>query len=289
LFTPDRLEFYGQVNLLKGGLVAADALTTVSPTYAREILTPEFGCGLEGVLEARKGALSGILNGLDLEVWNPAADPHLPLAYASATVAAGKAAARDALAAEAGLTPNGRPLAGMVSRLAEQKGADAVAAAAGGIVQLGYDLVVLGTGERRLEEQLRAAELAHAGHLRLFPKFDEGLAHRIYAASDLFLMPSRYEPCGLGQMSAMRYGALPVVTRTGGLADTVTDSDYEAGTGFVFDEPTPEALLAALGRARVVLAAPARVAQMRRTAMAADFSWQASALRYLALYRSLLR
>ena len=289
LFTPDRLEFYGQVNLLKGGLAVADALTTVSPTYAREILTSELGCGLEGVLEARRGALSGILNGLDLEVWDPAHDGHLPLPYSAATVVAGKRAAREALATEAELAANGRPLVGMVSRLAEQKGADIVAAAASGIVELGYDLVVLGTGDRRYEEQLHVIELSHPGHVKLFLMFDEGLAHRIYAASDLFLMPSRYEPCGLGQMSAMRYGSLPVVTRTGGLADTVADAELDAGTGFVLDEPSPEALLAALTRARAVLAAPDRLAAMRRTAMAADFSWQASALRYLALYRSLLR
>ena len=289
MFTPDRLEFYGQVNLLKGGLVSADAVTTVSPTYAREILTPEFGCGLEGVLAERSDALSGILNGLDLEVWDPAHDDNLPLAYSAATVAAGKRAAREVLATEAGLANGGRPLIGMVSRLAEQKGADLVAAAVAPIVGLGFDLVVLGTGDRRYEEQLRAAELAHPGHVKLFLAFDEGLAHRIYAASDLFLMPSRYEPCGLGQMSAMRYGSLPVVTRTGGLADTVIDAERDAGTGFVLDEPAPEALVAALTRARAVLASPDRLSEMRRTAMAADFSWQASALRYLALYRSLLR
>ena len=289
LFHADCLEYYDQVNLLKGGLVSADALTTVSPTYAREILTPEFGCGLEGVLEARKGALSGILNGLDLEAWDPSTDAHLPLPYGAATVAEGKSEARAALAAEAGLAAGDRPLVGMVSRLADQKGADIVAAAAGDIVELGYDLVVLGTGARRYEEQLDAVRHAHAGRVGLFLTFDEGLAHRIYAASDLFLMPSRYEPCGLGQMSAMRYGTLPVVTRTGGLADTVTDAEHEAGTGFLLEEATPEALLVALTRARAVLKDADRLARMRRIGMAADFSWQASALRYLALYRALLR
>ena len=289
LYHPDCLEYYGKVNLLKGGLVSAGAVTTVSPTYARELLTPEFGCGLGGVLSDRGDALSGILNGLDLEVWDPATDEHLPLAYSADTVATGKAAARAALAAESGLANGSRPVAGMVSRLAEQKGADVVADAAAGIVALGYDLVVLGTGDRHYEEQLQAIELAHTGHVKLLLKFDERLAHRIYAASDVFLMPSRYEPCGLGQMSAMRYGSLPVVHRTGGLADTVSDAESDNATGFVFDEPTPEALLAALARARAVLAAPARLEAMRRTAMAMDFSWQASALRYLALYRTLLR
>jgi starch synthase len=289
LYHADCLEYYGQVNLLKGGLVSADALTTVSPTYAREILTPEFGCGLEGVLAARRGSLFGILNGLDTVAWDPAADPHLPLSFTAATVVAGKRAARAALAAEAGLASGERPLAGMVSRLADQKGADIVAAAAAAILDLGYDLVVLGTGDRRYEEQLAAVGRTHPGRVGLFLAFDERLAHLIYAGADVFLMPSRYEPCGLGQMSAMRYGALPVVTRTGGLADTVVDATLAGGTGFVFDEATPEALLAALARARAALADPERLAAMRRAGMAADFSWQASALRYLSLYRSLLR
>jgi len=289
LFSPERLEYYGRVNFLKGGLATADALTTVSPTYAREILTAELGCGLDGVLRSRADALSGILNGLDVETWDPAADPNLPVRYDAASVEEGKRAARAALAGEAGLAPGARPVVGMVSRLAEQKGADVVAAAAPGILALGFDLVVLGTGDRRYEGQLAALGTAHPGRVGLFLAFDEGLAHRIYAGSDLFLMPSRYEPCGLGQMSAMRYGTLPVVTRTGGLADTVTDAEHPAGTGFVLAAPTAEALLGALARARAVLDEPARLAAMRRAGMAADFSWQASALRYLALYRSLLR
>jgi starch synthase len=288
LYHPGCLEFFGQVNFLKGGLVSADVITTVSPTYASEILTPEFGCGLDGVLGERSDALSGIVNGLDLDVWDPAHDPHLPEAYGTDTVAAGKAAARAALSGETLLSDGGRPLAGMVSRLAEQKGADLLAGAIDEIVALGFDVVVLGTGDRRYEEQLQTAELAHPGQVKLLLRFDEGLAHRIYAASDVFLMPSRYEPCGLGQMSAMRYGALPVVHRTGGLADTVTDAGAPDGTGFLFDEPTPAALVAALARAREVLADPARLAQMRATAMARDFSWDASARQYLALYARLI-
>jgi starch synthase len=288
LFGTDRLEFYGQVNFLKGGLVTADAITTVSPTYAREILTPEFGCGLDGVLESRGGAVSGIVNGLDLAAWDPASDTHLPETYAVDTVTSGKAAAREALAGETLLAANGRPLAGMVSRLAEQKGADVVAAAIDEIVALGFDVVVLGTGDRRYEELLQAAELAHPGRVTLLLRFDEGLAHRIYAASDVFLMPSRYEPCGLGQMSAMRYGSLPVVNRTGGLADTVTDAALPGGTGFVFDSPTPESLVAALSRAREVLVDPVRLAAMRSAGMARDFSWTASARQYIELYRRLL-
>ncbi len=287
LFSMDSLEFYAMVNFLKGGLTAADAITTVSPTYAREILTPEFGCRLEGVVAARGGAVSGIVNGLDLEVWDPAADPHLPIGYTSANVAAGKAAARQALAAECGVEAAGRPLAGMVSRLAEQKGADVLAGALDEIVALGFDVVVLGTGERRYEEVLAAGEVAHPGRVRLLRRFDERAAHLIYAASDVFLMPSRYEPCGLGQMSAMRYGSLPVVHRTGGLVDTVTDASHKDGTGFVFDAATPTALLAALARAKAVLAETRRLSRMRKAAMARDFSWTASARRYVELYEQL--
>jgi len=288
LFTIEGLEFYGKVSFLKGGLVSADAITTVSPTYAREILTPEFGCGLEGVLAARSSVLSGIVNGLDLEIWDPATDASLPAPFTAATVEAGKGAARAALAAELGLDPAGAPLAGMVSRLAEQKGADVLAAALDEIVALGYNLVVLGTGERRYEETMAAAEQAHPGRIRVLLKFDERLAHLIYAASDVFLMPSRYEPCGLGQMIAMRYGSLPVVHRTGGLADTVTDAADAEGTGFVHDELTPAALVEALERARAAIADPEALAALRRRAMARDFSWDASARQYVELYRKLL-
>jgi len=289
LFTMDLLEFYGSANFLKGGLVSADAVTTVSPTYAREILTPEFGCGLEGVLATRRDTLFGILNGLDTDEWDPRRDPHLELPFGAPDDAVeGKAAARDLLGREAKLADAGRPLIGMVSRLAEQKGADLLAAALDEIVGLGYDVVVLGAGERRYEEAIRAAQAAHAGRVAAFIKFDERLAHRIYAASDLFLMPSRYEPCGLGQMIAMRYGTLPVVTRTGGLADTVTDADETGGTGFILPEFTPASLIATLRRARAVLADDARLAAMRAAGMARDFSWKASAREYVRLYERLV-
>ncbi|HUK13863.1 MAG TPA: glycogen synthase GlgA [Thermoanaerobaculaceae bacterium] len=288
LFTIDTLEFYGQVNFLKGGLVAADAITTVSPTYAREVLTPEFGCRLDGVLSARREALSGILNGLDVREWDPAHDRHLSRPYGAKDVADGKRAARQALAGEAGFESVQRPLLGMVSRLAEQKGADLLAATVDEVVAMGFDLVVLGTGERRYEDAMRAAELAHPGRVKVFTRFDERLAHRIYAASDLFLMPSRYEPCGLGQMIAMRYGALPVVHRTGGLADTVVDAGEASATGFVFDALTPAAFTEVLTRARRALDEPRTLARLRRTAMARDFSWAASAREYAALYQRLL-
>jgi starch synthase len=288
LFTMDLLEFYGQVSFLKGGLVSADALTTVSPTYAKEILTPAFGCRLEGVLSDRSDRLSGILNGLDLDEWDPTHDPFLELPYGSDDVSEGKRAARELLASETGVGRGLRPLLGMVSRLAEQKGADLLAAALDDVVEIGFDLVVLGTGERRYEEAMRAAQAAHPGRVAVLTRFDERLAHRIYAASDLFLMPSRYEPCGLGQMISMRYGTLPVVNRTGGLADTVIDVSREGGTGFVLEELTPAALVAALSRARELLADPAALAETRERAMARDFSWKASAREYVKLYEKLL-
>lgn len=287
LFTMDLLEFYGQVSFLKGGLVSADALTTVSPTYAKEILTPAFGCRLEGILDGRRDRLFGILNGLDLEEWDPGRDPYLELPYGTDDVDEGKRAARELLAAETGVGGGRRPLLGMVSRLAEQKGADLFAAVLDDIVAMGFDLVVLGTGERRYEEAMRAAVAAHPGRVAVLTRFDERLAHRIYAASDLFLMPSRYEPCGLGQMIAMRYGTLPVVNRTGGLADTVVDVSQDGGTGFVLEELTPAELVATLSRAHELLAEPARLAEVRERGMARDFSWKASARLYVKLYEQL--
>jgi starch synthase len=288
LFTMDVLEFYGAVNFLKGGMVSADAITTVSPTYAREILSPQFGCRLEGVLAGRAGAVSGILNGLDVDEWDPSRDAHLERTYGVDDAAEGKRAARDGLAREVGLSSGRRPLLGMVSRLAEQKGADLLAATLDDIVANGFDVVVLGSGERRYEEALRAGQAAHPGRVAALIRFDERLAHRIYAASDLFLMPSRYEPCGLGQMIAMRYGALPVVTRTGGLADTVVDERAGGGNGFILPELTPPALMATLGRARKVVSAARRLQAMRTTGMKTDFSWGASAREYVALYERLL-
>jgi starch synthase len=284
----DLLEFYGQVSFLKGGLVSADAITTVSPTYAKEILTPAFGCRLEGVLGARRARLSGILNGLDLEEWDPGRDPYLELPYGPEDVAEGKRAARALLAAETGVGAASRPLLGMVSRLAEQKGADLLAAALDDTVTMGFDLVVLGTGERRYEDAMRAAQAAHPGRVAVLTRFDERLAHRIYAASDLFLMPSRYEPCGLGQMIAMRYGTLPLVHRTGGLADTVTDARSKNGTGFVMETLTLAELTSTLARAAKLLADPVRLATVRQTAMARDFSWKASAREYAKLYETLV-
>lgn len=287
-FAMDGYEFYGQVSFLKAGLVSATAITTVSPTYAREILTPAFGCGLEGVLASRQDRLFGILNGLDVHLWDPSRDAALPLPYGPETVAAGKEAAAAVLRRELGMGSSSRPLLGMVSRLTEQKGADVVVAALEEILASGFDLAVLGTGEARFEALLQAAHAAHPQRVGVACRFDDRLARLIYAGSSFFLMPSRWEPCGLGQMIAMRYGSLPVVHGTGGLADTVRDADQPEGNGLVFTPLSPQALLGALARAKELAQCPEKLLALQRQAMAEDFSWARSASQYLDLYRRLL-
>ena len=250
LFTPAGIEFYGHLSLLKGGLVFADLLTTVSPTYAREIQSPEFGERLDGVLRERSADLTGILNGLDVQAWNPATDPDLPEAVRSGRPRTARPPAPRRSGARSGCpTPGaGRPLVGVVSRLAEQKGIDLVAGAVPAIRAAGGQLVVLGSGEEPLERLLGELALVHPESVAVRIGFDEHLARRIYAGADLFLMPSRYEPCGLGQLIALRYGTVPVVRRTGGLTDTVRPwtEAAGAGTGFLFDELSAEACGAAL-------------------------------------------
>lgn len=290
LFHLEALEFFGRVNYLKGGIKTAHALTTVSPTYAREILEPAFGCGLERVLQSRERDLVGILNGIDPERWDPAADAALERPYDAADAAAGKARCRQALAAELELEDDDSPLGGLVSRLTSQKGIDVLAAAVDGLVKAGVRLVVLGCGEPELERLLSAAAGRHPGRVALRLDFDEALAHRIYAGSDLFVMPSRYEPCGIGQLIALRYGALPVVHPTGGLADTVVDADLdpEHGNGFRMEDLSARALVAAVRRAAAVCGDPPRHDAVRRQAMAGDFSWVRAAARYEVLYHQVL-
>lgn len=288
LFTIDVLEYWGQVSFLKGGLMCADALTTVSPTYASEILTPTFGHGLEGVLYARRQDLTGILNGLDDEMWNPASDRTLPLPFGPATAATGKNAARRALALDLSLLPGRRPLVGVVSRLADQKGADLVAAAVPGILELGLDLVVLGSGDWAIQQELQAAIAPHRGRAALVLGFDDRLARRIYAAADLFLMPSRFEPCGLGQLIALRYGAIPVVSTTGGLLDTITDLARNGGTGIFIAELSPEGLLAAIRRALPILHDRPALRVTRRRMMEQEFSWRRAARSYIEVYTRVL-
>lgn len=290
LFTLEGLEFYNQVNLLKGGLLFADRLTTVSPTYSKEICAREQGYGLEGLLRKRSHELVGILNGIDSEIWNPATDRLLPFRYDVASLAQ-KAKNRVALQKELKLGAESVPLIGMVTRLASQKGLDLVVEALPDLVKRGIQIVLLGSGDRSIEKALETAARGIPS-VRVRLGFDEGLAHRIYAGADLFLMPSRYEPCGLGQMIAMRYGTLPLVRATGGLADTVIDegdTPSSRGNGFCFQEYGAKALLQAVDRALAVYRDPTRWAVLQRRGMTTDFSWDRSAEEYLALYESLSR
>jgi starch synthase len=258
----------------------------VSKTYAQEIQTPEFGSSLDGVLRDRSADLYGVVNGIDDAVWNPATDREIAKVY-TADDLAGKSACRAALADEMGLDVDNGPIVGIVSRLASQKGLDLVLEALPRLVDTGFHLVLLGSGEQRLEAAFTRAAAAHGGRVAIRLGFDDGLARRIYAGADMFLMPSRYEPCGLGQMIAMRYGTIPIVRRTGGLADTVTEVKpaRRTGTGFGFTDPTPGALGAAAIRALAAYREPGLWRQLIRNAMAEDFSWQNSAKEYVALYR----
>jgi len=290
LFTPAGIEFYGKLNFMKGGLIFSDLLTTVSRTYAREIRTPAFGSGLEGVLEDRSQDLHGVVNGIDYEMWNPQKDPAIAHPY-SAEDPEPKAVCRETLRRELGLEDGAGPVIGIIARLAEQKGMDLVLEALPGILAEGGQLVVLGSGDARLEEAFRTAAAAHRGQVAVRIGHDDEFSRRIYAGSDAFLMPSRYEPCGLGQLIALRYGGAPIVRRTGGLADTVTEFDpaRRSGTGFVFDVFTPDALLAAVRRAASTYRQPSLWKALVRNAMAEDFSWDASAREYVTLYRKALR
>ncbi len=279
-WSSDGLEYYGQVSYLKAGLAYADSLTTVSPTYAREIQGAAHGFGFEGLLQRRSATLRGVLNGLDTEIWDPARDAALPRRYAAADAAAGKAACKESLQRECGLEVRAdRALIGVVSRLDYQKGLDlAMPAVAARLARAQF--VALGTGAPARTEPRAALERRPPGQVHVHRSFDESFAHRVYAASDLFLMPSRFEPCGLGQMIAMRYGAVPVVARTGGLVDTVTDA-----TGFLCEPNDGADLSRALDRALDARRAGAWDARVG-AAMAGDFSWDRSVADYLDVYRA---
>jgi starch synthase len=282
LYHPDKLEFYGQVSFLKAGMVWADAISTVSPTYAREIQTPEYGFGLDGLLRSRASKLTGILNGIDFDQWNPAADPHLP-AHFSASDLSGKQACKKALLEEMGLPVDlERPLIGIVSRFAPQKGFDLVGEIANGLGAENVAIAVLGSGESRYEDMFRYFAYVNPNHFALRLGYNDGLAHRIEAGSDMFLMPSLYEPCGLNQMYSLRYGTVPIVRATGGLVDTVDET-----TGFSFEPYTPGALWDAIQSALKAYAVPSQWKALVQAGMAKDFSWAASARQYQALYSRL--
>jgi starch synthase len=294
-FHDRELEFYGQLNLLKGALTRSRWLSTVSRTYAREIQTPEHGCGLEGVLAGRESRLSGILNGIDTESWNPETDPALAAPY-SRNKLKGKAACKAALQKRFGLAvKSGVPLMGMVSRLADQKGLDLLAEVLPGLLKGDVQFVLLGTGDPAYHEFFEKLAAEYPGKAGVELGFDDPLARRIEAGCDLFLMPSRYEPCGLNQMYSLRYGTVPVVRRTGGLADSIinaTPSVLESGTatGFVFTEYGAKALDGAIRRAiRLFKSDPAAWKKLVQTGMTQDFSWQHAAGEYERLYMKIAK
>ena len=281
----------GRINLLKEGIRAAHAVNTVSPTYAREICTPELGMGLHEDLSTRPGGVIGILNGIDTRTWDPAADPLLPVHY-SARTPAGKHTMRTLLCEKLGLTPGPAPVVGMVSRLVWQKGIDlALPALEQALAEGSIAVAVLGSGELELESALSGLGQRFPGRLAFRQGHDEALAHWIEAGSDAFLMPSRYEPCGLNQMYSLRYGTVPLVRATGGLADSVQDFDEsrETGTGIVFRDADSNAVAWALGRMVELFQTPARWNRLRANGMAVELGWERPAGQYVDLYQRLVR
>lgn len=286
-FTPDSFEYYGSISYLKAGLVFADQITTVSPTYAREITeSSERGFGMEGLLRRRQADLTGIINGLDLEIWNPSKDAFIPKRYSPKDWAEGKAACKAALQKECGLSADPRkPLVAIVSRLDHQKGLDLAMTALGPRLDR-LQLVVVGTGDPNLQDAFRTLQMRHPASVRVQLSFDDALAHRAYAGADVFLMPSRFEPCGLGQLIAMRYGTPPVAARTGGLADTVFESTEggKPANGFLAAPGDADAVGRALDRA---LSAYSGAGWKERVeaALGSALGWDRSAERYLEVFR----
>lgn len=290
-FSFQGLEFWGQCSFLKAGLAYSDFLTTVSPRYAAEIQTEEFGFGLEGLLKERKDSLAGILNGIDTRVWNPLTDRFLPANF-SAEDLSGKAKCKEALCDYLGFAEKDRaiPLLGMISRLATQKGFDLLEKILPGLMHLSVNMVILGSGDAAIEESLRAMQTRYPDRLRLHFQFDERLAHLIEAGADIFLMPSRYEPCGLNQMFSLLYGTIPVVHATGGLDDSVVDMQEapHAGTGFKFNRYEPDDFLAAVQAALGRFSQQQEWKDIQKRAMSQDFSWDRSAGEYLKIYEHVL-
>jgi len=287
-FHPDGFEFHNQINCMKAGVCDADAITTVSPTYAKEILTSEYGCELEGFLQNHAAKLQGIVNGLDLAQWDPSTDDALEAKYGVGKIA-GKKKCKKALQLSCGLTVGEKiPVMTLISRLAEQKGIDLLLANAAKWLDRGYQLVVLGSGDAGSEHDLHQLAKAHPTQMYFWRGFNETLARQIYAGGDMFLMPSRFEPCGLGQLMAMRYGNVPVVRATGGLSDTVTAYLEKGATGFHFQDASPEAFDVAVEEAVAVFRKPRTWSGIRTRALKRDSSWDISAKAYAGLYKSLL-
>jgi len=294
-FQPAGYEFYGHLSFMKAGLYYADALATVSPTYAKEIQTEQFGFGFQGLLQHRADDLTGILNGIDTQVWDPASDPYLPAHYTSSALA-NKKQVKQALQAELGLHQDATgPLLGVVSRLTHQKGLDMLADIAHELLASGCQLAVLGSGEPALEQQYLALMRQYPGQVVVTIGYNEPLSHRIMAGTDIFVMPSRFEPCGLNQMYGLRYGTIPLVANTGGLADSVHGGAVmadgtlpETMTGLVMPENNPSTLLVTLRQAVHIYANSGQWQQLQKQAMRQDVSWETSAKHYFELYQDLL-
>ncbi|MCP4170322.1 MAG: glycogen synthase GlgA [Fuerstiella sp.] len=293
-FNMHHMESWGDLNLLKTGISFADQITTVSPTYAQEVCTPEGGEGLDTLLSYRSDDLVGILNGIDTSIWNPASDAHLPAVYSAKEIQPGKGVCKSALQERMGLPQRDRaPLFGMVSRMSDQKGFDLVAECASRLLIDDIQIAFLGTGDPRYEDYLQHLAIENPSRVAVSIGFDEGLAHQIEAGADCFLMPSRFEPCGLNQMYSLRYGTLPIVRRIGGLADSVVDVQSESlrtgvATGFVFDDYTSPQLAETVERAVELYRQPNVWEQVMKNGMSADWSWQNSARRYVETYRRAL-
>jgi len=288
LFTMDLLEYYGKVNLLKGGIVFSDFITTVSRKYAEEIQTPEFGCGLEGVFQSRKDHLRGILNGVDYDDWSPVTDKLIPAHYSPMDMK-GKAACKKALLERMGVKQPvlERPVIGIVSRFAAQKGFDLIAEIAEHLAAADLYVVALGTGDPVYEELFNSMAARYPDKFLVKVAYDNTLAHQIEAGSDMFLMPSRYEPCGLNQIYSLKYGTVPIVRATGGLDDTIQAFEGQSGTGFKFSEYSGAALLNAIEQALAAYHRPQVWQRLLSNGMRQDFSWERSAKQYLEIYESL--
>ena len=292
-FAIEGVEYYGGVSYLKAGLWAADAITTVSPTYAAEIRTPEYGMGFEGLIATRRDRVFGIVNGIDPAVWNPAADANLASPYDARTLHQRKANKR-AIENAFGLAEGGGPLFCVVSRLTTQKGMDVLAAVVDDLVKMGGRLALLGSGDAKLEAQFKTAAVRHAGKIGVKIGYDEVVSHRLQGGADAILIPSRFEPCGLTQLYGLRYGCVPVGARTGGLSDTIIDANEAAlamgaATGFLFDSVTPEGLTRALQRVVSIYADRKAWRSLQEQGMKADYSWARSGAKYADLYRRLVK
>ncbi|MCJ8150498.1 glycogen synthase GlgA [Shinella sedimenti] len=291
-FAVDGLEYYGDVGFLKGGLRTAWSITTVSPTYAQEIMTPEYGMGLEGLINARSADLEGIVNGIDTAVWNPESDTHIARPYAAGSLRQ-RAVNRQAVAERFNIEQDGGPIFCVISRLTWQKGIDIIADVTDWIVEQGGKLVVLGSGDQGLEGALLAAASRHRGRIGIVIGYNEPLSHLMQAGADAILIPSRFEPCGLTQLYGLRYGCIPVVARTGGLADTVIDANEAAlsarvATGFQFTPINADGLRQALRRVFKAWQEPKVWGRIQNQGMKAEVSWESSAARYADLFSSLL-